>query len=273
MSIIYQNRPEKCQLFTSMNNSFGAHLHRQAELIVVMEGRLGVTADNGEYLLSKEEGILIMPNQIHSLQTLGSSRILLCIFEPDFCSGYRTRIVGLVPHTPHFRMDEQSDHCKRAVEGLTALASGLTSKTPVSRDMLTLAEGYLTLLLAALYDNMKWSRVSIPADPGLERRILGYVEGHFTENLSLELLSKEFGVSRYVISRMFTGKLHISFPHYVNERRLEYACRLLKDTELSVTDIAMDAGFGSTRSFFRAFREYYGMSPGELRRTYRLPSP
>lgn len=272
MSVIYQNRPEKCQIFMSYNNSFDTHLHRQAELIVVMEGKMKVTADGREYLLSVEEGILIMPNQLHSLQTLGGSKILLCIFEPDFCPGYQSRIVEFAPDKPHFCLDGQSVHCTRAVEGLAALASGQTSQTPVSRHTLALAEGYLTLFLAVVCENLEWSRGDTPADPGLEQLVLGYVEEHFTEKLSLGLLSREFGVSRFVLSRLFTGKLHISFPHYINERRLAYACRLLKDTELSVTEIALDVGFGSTRSFFRAFREQNGVTPGELRRAYRSPA-
>ena len=103
-------------------------------------------------------------------------------------------------------------------------------------------------------------------DLELEQRLLLYLDTHYTEELSLESLSKEFGVSRFVLSRIFTEKLHTTFPDYVNSRRLDYARDLLLSTELSVTQIALDVGFGSSRTFFRAFHSAYHTTPGAYRR-------
>ena len=88
MSIFYQNRSERLLFFTSHNNSFTAHLHRQVELIVVLEGELCTSIDHTEYKLSPGCAAIIFPNQLHSLKTVSDSRILLCIFDADYCHSY-----------------------------------------------------------------------------------------------------------------------------------------------------------------------------------------
>ena len=78
-------------------------------------------------------------------------------------------------------------------------------------------------------------------------------------------MALEIGVSRYVLSRVFSGVFHTNFNRYVNEIRLSYACDLLEYTKRSITEIYLDAGFESQRTFNRAFREVYRVTPREYR--------
>ena len=89
MSIFYQNRSERLRFYTSHNISFAAHLHRQAELVVLLEGEVRICVDHTEYLLSEGSAAIIFPNQLHSLETVSHSRILLCIFDDDCCHSYQ----------------------------------------------------------------------------------------------------------------------------------------------------------------------------------------
>lgn len=264
MSIIYQNRTERFQFFTSTNNSFGAHLHRQIELIVVLEGTMTVSVDHTQYVLSINDGIIIFPNQLHSLYTENHSQILLCIFEKEFCPSYKNIFQIGHPTIPTFTLNQHSPHSNVAVNGLLSL-------TPECS--LLLSEGYLTLLLASILEHIKLSTEPTYADFELEQNLLLYIDAHYTEDLSLEILSKEFGVSRFRLSRLFADTLHTSFPSYVNSKRLEYGKSRLESTTLSVTQLALDAGFGSSRTFFREFKHTYGISPGEYRKNYLFTNP
>ncbi|MFQ9030627.1 MAG: helix-turn-helix domain-containing protein [Waltera sp.] len=111
---------------------------------------------------------------------------------------------------------------------------------PTPSDVQIYAEGYLTLLWQISYLSPLQTRKSTE-DLELEQRLLLYLDANYTKELSLDSLSKEFGVSRFVLSRIFTEKFHTTFPDYVNFRRLDYARDLLLSTELSVTQIALDA--------------------------------
>ena len=64
---------------------------------------------------------------------------------------------------------------------------------------------------------------------------------------------------------MFSEAVGINFRRFVNELRLEYARELLTATDLPVTEIAYKSGFGSIRSFNRAFGEEYHSVPKKSR--------
>lgn len=271
MSIIYQNSTERLRLFTSENNTFATHLHKQIELMVVLEGTLTLTVDHVSQNLTAGSHAIIFPNQLHSLQTIQNSKILLCIFDGDFCHSYRKYFHNSIPASNEFAVVNLSCHSHTAVEGLLSLTNDFPRGTQIPAPILALAEGYLTLLLADLFAHMELVPRTVSEDLELEQKLLIYLETHYTEDLSLEILSKEFGVSRFTLSRLFTDKLHTSFTYYVNSKRLEYACNLLLSTDLSVTQIALDAGFGSSRTFFREFQQTYHTTPREYRKLHQQP--
>ena len=62
---------------------------------------------------------------------------------------------------------------------------------------------------------------------------------------------------------------HRNFNQFLNEQRLNYVTVHLECTDESITDICMDAGFESQRTFNRAFRERYRMTPREYRTLYK----
>ena len=100
----------------------------------------------------------------------------------------------------------------------------------------------------------------------LTSRLVEYLSKNFLSTLSLEKVAKELGVSRCHISHIFSSRLKTSFSEYLHFLRLGYACELLQNTDKSISDISLDAGFSSQRTFNRAFQKRYGVSP----RTYRL---
>lgn len=270
MSIFYQNRAERFRFYLSENNTFSTHLHKQAEIVVVLEGQLDFTVDHTTYPLSQGEGALVFPNQLHSLKTKGLSRILLCIFDADFCHSYRKHFQNLRPTENRFNHNGITCHNQTAVDGLVQLTQVFQKGTPMPESVQALAEGYLTLLLADIFTHITLEAKTVSNDLELEQQLLIYLDAHYTENLSLEILSKEFGVSRFVLSRLFTDKLHTTFPYYVNSKRLELAKDLLSTTDLSITQIALDAGFGSSRTFFREFRQAFHVTPGDYRKQKAL---
>ena len=234
----------------------------------MLEGALTLTVDHCAYSLAAGDGAVIFPNQMHSMDTSGQSRILLSIFDTDFCHSYRKQFQNFLPGSNIFSLSSLTRHSQTALDGLLGLTQGAPKEGPVPDNILALAQGYLTLLLADIFSHIAVKPKEVSQDLELEQRLLIYLDSHYTENLSLELLSKEFGISRFVLSRLFTDKLHISFPYYVNSKRLELAREMLISTDLSVTQIALDAGFGSPRTFFREFQQTFHVTPGEYRKNH-----
>ena len=92
-----------------------------------------------------------------------------------------------------------------------------------------------------------------------------YVAKNFREEIFLDKMALDLGVSKYVLSRLFAKTFHCNFNKYVNGVRLNYAISALENTKESITAICLDAGFESQRTFNRVFKERYKMTPREYR--------
>jgi AraC-like DNA-binding protein len=103
-------------------------------------------------------------------------------------------------------------------------------------------------------------------DPALAR-VLDHVERHLADTLTVDRLASVAGISRAHFVRRFTAALGQPPSHYVRDRRLDRADRLLLATELTVTDIAAATGFSDAAYFAKCFRAARGMSPLEWRAT------
>ena len=78
-------------------------------------------------------------------------------------------------------------------------------------------------------------------------------------------MAHDLGINKYVLSRMFAKTFHCNFNQYVSGVRLNYASSFLKNTTESITNICLDCGFESQRTFNRVFKERYKMTPREYR--------
>lgn len=112
-----------------------------------------------------------------------------------------------------------------------------------------------------------------PAKGGLSpfdlKRVVAIIEDRLGDPPSLDEMAGEIGVSRRHFFRAFkqsTGKS----PHaFVRAHRLERAVDLLRTTELSATEIALECGFASSSHFAYAFSKAFGAGPLEFRRRWR----
>ncbi len=90
---------------------------------------------------------------------------------------------------------------------------------------------------------------------------------HLDPNLSLRKLSAATGVSEINLSQTFSRFLDTSFFEYVNARRVDEAKALLRASNHSVLQIAIDAGFNSRSAFYTAFKEITGQTPASYRKS------
>jgi AraC-like DNA-binding protein len=95
---------------------------------------------------------------------------------------------------------------------------------------------------------------------------------YMDENLNHAEVANQLRMSPACFSRLFQRALGKTFTRFVTEVRLGHACRLLTESDGSVTQIAYASGFSNLSNFNRRFRERYGRSPREYRNTCRNTS-
>ncbi len=93
-----------------------------------------------------------------------------------------------------------------------------------------------------------------------------YIDSHYSEQISLELLSEKFFLSKNFLRIKFKEYMGISSHKYLGNVRLSYAKKLLRTTEKNISQIAFECGYESQVYFNYCFREQVGVSPLKYRR-------
>ncbi|MEQ1828972.1 MAG: AraC family transcriptional regulator, partial [Pirellula sp.] len=101
----------------------------------------------------------------------------------------------------------------------------------------------------------------------LVQAAIRFMESHLAETISVEHIAKEVGCSRARLFELFKESVGMTPNDYWVRLRINLAQKLLKKTNKSILEIAMDCGFSTSQYFSNVFRKYTGVSPSDYRRT------
>ncbi len=111
----------------------------------------------------------------------------------------------------------------------------------------------------------KESDIQRPENP-LVKKLIGYIEEHFREELNLTVFKKEFSYSSSHLSRVFKQCTGLNLHQYITQRRIAEAKRLLEEEEEKVDAISRQVGFSDFSLFNRNFKRITGFTPSAYRK-------
>lgn len=252
MLLFEEHRSNKKDYFYYQSNenlSFPLHTHNSFELIHLMEGRLQVIIDNNSFILSKNQYILILPNQAHSFINIDYCKTSLCVFSNDTLPDFYNLTLNLEAINPIFYIDE--------LENIPLLL--IKSKDKFYR------KSILYLVASKFNNNTTYTNRNTKFSTFVQE-VLNFIENNYKKNITLSDLAKEIGYDYNYTSNLFNSTFKTNFLKLVNTFRLDSAIQMLTDTDTKIIDIALDCGFGSTRTFNRSFFELKKMSPNDYRK-------
>lgn len=133
------------------------------------------------------------------------------------------------------------------------------------------ASVYGSMILMLTYAARAISHTSLlknrTAVPELLESILSYVELHFHEKLTLEMVANHFYIGQSSLTLLFRKSLGVSFYKYLTQLRLSKAVTMMYD-HTPLEKIAVQVGFGDYSTFYRSFKQEYGVSPREYSRRH-----
>lgn len=97
------------------------------------------------------------------------------------------------------------------------------------------------------------------------RRAVFLIEQSLVRPVSTEWLARQVNISTRQLTRLFRQEFNTSPSEFIRTARLRYGRWLLKNSAESVTEIALGTGFSDCAHFIRAFRQQYGVTPGDYR--------
>ncbi|MBO5033956.1 MAG: helix-turn-helix domain-containing protein [Lachnospiraceae bacterium] len=261
----YESRTLQYTCHIWRHPNYPKHLHKHMELAYVADGRLNVTINQENRVLASGDCALIYPNQIHAYASTGDIEFMLIIADMDFMDDFFDEFNYYEMETPFFKKEQLTPYGQQALNLL--LKSAGETDVPF-----TTGKGLLMVLLSDIFYSIPIHRRKQHTELNLTEKILLYINENIRFQLSAKALAKEFGISAYYLSHLFSRELKMSFPSYVAHQRLNLACDLLCSTNRSITDIAYDVGFTSMRTFLRYFKNQYGCTPTEWRNRYEKSS-
>lgn len=107
-----------------------------------------------------------------------------------------------------------------------------------------------------------------PQDEVRVNKVAQYIQGHLDETIYLESLAGLVHLSPGAFSRFFKARTGKTVPGFINELRIGRACRLLAETDYSITEIAYSCGFPNLANFNRQFLRLKIMPPRDWRRQF-----
>lgn len=93
-----------------------------------------------------------------------------------------------------------------------------------------------------------------------------YLAYHYAQDISLKHIAELYFMNEKYLGRLFLRETGKTFRQYLNDIRLEYAVRLLKETCMSVLQISLECGYSNVTYFNRVFKDKFGSSPSAYRK-------
>jgi len=256
------------------------HFHEEMEITLLLSGEFQRSA--GDNISSVTAGSLtLLGSQLpHCFATQGNSKNHSAIqvrFNPTLLGSWM-QMSDVLPLQELFRRAslglEVRGQTKTAV---SEIMSRMSNTTGLQRLILLLE---ILNLLCASQECVAISSPGYALEiPSVDRerlsRISKFIRKKMGDSLYLKDVARHVGMSPVSLSRYLRTHLRKTFPTYLNELRIARVCRLLKETDATISEIAMHCGFDSMANFERQFRKIQRCSPKVYRqRAIRLvPMP
>ena len=234
------------------NDSCVLQFHSHIELYFVDEGEMEFLVNGHFRVLSAGELSVALSYDSHAYVTPFYSRSSVLIIPVYMCERFIEATKNKKASYP-FILDTSA--VSRIKECISAL----------KRDGINEIEqlGYIHVILGIVMDCIFFKEDEYVSEPEQSTKLLVYVNENFKNDLSLDTLASEFGYTKSYVSKWFSSCFSVGFSTYLSALRLKNALMLMNEGCYSITECALESGFGSMRNFYRVFKNEFGCTPRE----------
>lgn len=227
-----------------------AHFHSAVEFVFVESGRAEAIVDGESRLLSAGQACFSDSFRVHFYREAAQASVYVFVGDKS-CFEEFFREQGDRAFPKFFAFSD--------FPFLEKLHSLCTAR---GRYTSTTLRGAAEMLLGRLAESVPLESRRRDGNAELVCKVLRYAQSRSAEDLSLAVLSREFGYSREHLSRILGRYLSEGWNGYVNRLRARRAEEMLSERPgENVLKIAYECGFESPNTFYRAYRREFGKSP------------
>lgn len=261
------------------------HWHYEFQLTYVVRGTISVFFNQQTIDLHKGQGIYINPEVLHMIRDRYDSDAMFISLDVS------PKLLTSFPNSVFERSYVKPVFCSSAADavildpGVFWQKKILDEAMCIEQDYKSRSFGWELAVSSSLYAIWKelvchlhesLAEHDAPAADGARMRrnqrikeILSYIREHFTEKITLDEIAKHLHLSTNECCRFFKKNMNCTLFEYITEYRLSKSMELLEHTDLPVSQIAYESGFGSSSYFIEKFRKNVGMTPAAFRKAGR----
>jgi AraC-like DNA-binding protein/mannose-6-phosphate isomerase-like protein (cupin superfamily) len=264
-SLIPDNIPTDWQEI--MPATLGFHMHENLELTLITQGQMLYLVD-GKWVEVKAGDVIFFGSYIPHAWIPDPStpvNVIEITFKGEFLQKFKVTDSPIAHrmaagHLKHLYIPAEEEETARRI---CKIAEELSTPTFGSRFAAALE---LNLVLLTLLRQMgSFPEQSEPQLSPVVRRAKEYIAAHLTENPSLGEIAAATYITPHHLSFLFKKQMGIGIADYMNQQKILRTAELLADSRMSILDIALQSGFTSKSNFYRVFKEYYGITPQQMR--------
>ena len=262
--MLYQNLltgPKPYHIGVSRHAVFPLHRHPDIELLYCISGSYPVCVNQQNYTLQAGDLCIVGSMVSHGLLQNPKSGLSLTIEIGPVLLGEYFRVLAESTFEPVYTLAPDS-----------LLRKLLEETAEIRREPNKFADLHLVgnlyrigAILCEQYQNPSDNAQDLKTIIKIEKALTLIYE-HYQDNITVEDAAAISGYSKSNFCAAFKNVVGDSFHHVLNQHRVNSACYLLRDTAMSIGDVALCVGFPDSKSFCRAFKQFLQTSPGTYRK-------
>lgn len=250
------------------------HWHPELEINLVISGKAEAMINFESYPVSKGDIILINKEEVHGFFRYESEdfNCKAIVFHLDFIGGKTPDDIFMEFLSPLANKEKQFINLigqdapvyGELKEHLEKIFRLYEEKKPYYKLLLKseiLNVLYLLFASASVKDGIRYSKRNASMKTAID-----FIAENYNRHISAKEAAGVSGYSKYHFLRIFKEAAGMEFSRYVNRVRLDHAMLLLKESNLSITDIALATGFSDSAYFTKKFKEEFHMTPLAFRK-------
>ncbi len=234
------------------------HAHHYAELFYIVAGDGQFQIEENLYPVKANQLVVVNPNVIHTEVSYEAHPLEYIVLGIEG--------MELSTSTEQANRYQILDY-RGTGDVLTCLRNILLETQSAQAGYKTICQAYMEILILRL---MRSASFTISASPPPASHqctaIRHYIDTHYKEPLSLDDLARETHINKFYLAHAFKEEYGVSPINYLLSRRIQESRYLLRETNMSMSQIARVLGFSSASYFSQSFRRAEGISPIEYRK-------
>ncbi len=248
------------------------HAHMAYELTYCLKGSFHLNIDGKSYVMKKGDFSIVAPMHSHEIPNIPIEPDTLClviIASPSMLKNFFKILTSKTTTTPVFNINiPEHEYLLNLLHETYYLKKNITEVSEIN------VKGNIYKIFSYIYEHFLTenanNKLSSTISVSNVQNALDYIHENYSEKITIKDIASFCGYSEATFSNQFKKITGRTFHYTLNHYRVEVACTLLRETNLSIKEIASSTGFGETKNFFRTFKTYTGVTPNTYRKLEHL---